>query len=828
MKKERKSKNHVQSILPAVSAFCILLAVFTACKIPHQREAEQAEIELVLESINIHDIPADTVSWGVEVPKRNSRVTKENIKAEFNLPGINISVKGEEIILIQGQAVQAVLDAAPVKGKHKAWTKSITGTQKTTEETELKKLLDTVLINGGKTNSFPQDIYKSAAYKKISLPDAGKTINIKLEPFSKGRTAKADFKIERIEGTIDIPSLSLQINQTKYTPQNKDIRRKLRINSMPEFESSEPVQIKIECEQDLIGYIRINNSDIGTIKNYGNIWYGESSVTGLTPSGKNIKVEIIPKDPANYNSVIWNFKLKYVESEKMNIEYAFNGKFFYDLDADFVNALLDRKDPKLSVDGNFLNPSLYCRDSGGEAIRIKINDTEYINKIKKEDIGWSLHVSVKLEGENQITAVTEPKNKEKFGITAIGFRAQDSSQKEKIKIREFSINGLTGLPKETFLNKLEDNSNPLYQVYGEKPVKLGFTVDGYQGIFNISKLIINNENMLLKKDNIHLNYKAEKDIIINKTTPVNVVIQFVPKKPGMTETVIMKFRLQGGGKLPSIPRNFIPKFYVNRIGSSENPFPAEFSEKLTEESNPQLLSIEGHNAEIFAAVYTDNKAGNNGVLKEVGFILDGGAETKKNLTKTGYPAEVTHTLEFLEDGSEHLIKIIMSPKQEETYSELSYVFKVKDSGIKPELPLKFTINGNKYINGKKTFFSKNRVTLAAEAEKDAKTNGETFQNAAYGEIEINKTKLNEGKLYLAFGIWKETSGFTLDTGFAYHPYQQLFEKLNESGNMQWYKTVIDVSTLTEGTGLDVNLPILNGDAACFAYKVKIRQTPFKS
>ena len=105
-----------------------------------------------------------------------------------------------------------------------------------------------------------------------------------------------------------------------------------------------------------------------------------------------------------------------------------------------------------------------------------------------------------------------------------------------------------------------------------------------------------------------------------------------------------------------------------------------------------------------------------------------------------------------------------------------------------------------------------------EKEKFADYTGE-----AYDEIVIDKTKVKDNKLYVAFIIWKESYGFSVDSSVL-ESYQSAFKKLNATKVMQSYMTEVNISTLIQGTvsELEIKLPIKRGTVDCMTYKVKIK------
>ena len=55
----------------------------------------------------------------------------------------------------------------------------------------------------------------------------------------------------------------------------------------------------------------------------------------------------------------------------------------------------------------------------------------------------------------------------------------------------------------------------------------------------------------------------------------------------------------------------------------------------------------------------------------------------------------------------------------------------------------------------------------------------------------------------------------------YQSYQTKPEKLEDDGDWIWYKTEIDVSSLTKENPLEILIPILTNNELCYTYKLKL-------
>ena len=84
-------------------------------------------------------------------------------------------------------------------------------------------------------------------------------------------------------------------------------------------------------------------------------------------------------------------------------------------------------------------------------------------------------------------------------------------------------------------------------------------------------------------------------------------------------------------------------------------------------------------------------------------------------------------------------------------------------------------------------------------------------------MKVDKSKVKNGKIYLAFRAWEETFGYKVK--------DSKFVKLDKDDYEQWYGFELDVSSLNSSNPIIVEFPIYqnNGTLLCFTYKVKIKE-----
>lgn len=122
--------------------------------------------------------------------------------------------------------------------------------------------------------------------------------------------------------------------------------------------------------------------------------------------------------------------------------------------------------------------------------------------------------------------------------------------------------------------------------------------------------------------------------------------------------------------------------------------------------------------------------------------------------------------------------------------------------------------------------------IALKWSYEQKNKGAEFEHMAYDVILLEKSKIHDNKVYLAFAPWDKESGYlAVDNGKPTYQDNFVSEPIDKFGDeKQWYKTVINVADLTKTTNpfpeLEAVLPmqkLVSGSYVdCFTYRVKIK------
>lgn len=680
--------------------------------------------------MRIEGVKGKYASWGkrINVKKENSKPVDPNL--QDLLDTIHISggeINGETASNSTPQDADNIKEGKEVTVKIKGpWAKIKMGS--------VNSDWTSVKINGTSVPVKPMGGLfglKSAAEATVDLPAKGESLSVNIEIKENAKTALCSFKIKRIEGAIDMPKLYLHINGIYPFAETdkRHLERKLYENFTLVLPGYEPTLIRVDSAFDLISGVKINGQFYAAQKrtdNPGteyekNWWQAEGSISGVEdslPNSKEITIVIEPKNPDDYETVTWRFKLKAAAKEKLGFTYILNGIPDSKLDEDFRNGIIEGSNPLIEIDEKYLHLKFALEQ---EVTSLTVNGTETKDKLIKAGRYRILLYSGELNAatEKSVEIIAKPKDAGKFNNAKIKFRAKGSAAKHKL-LPQLFINGFGDFPKAAFMDKLTDGSKPLYEVNGSS-ADLRFTFSSYENDFHISKVNINGEDVQVKfvqewYPEVLQYYGADKkDIAVNAATPIDVKVIFTPKNAEATEMLTWEFQLKGGGNLPPLPKNKISRFTINNLGMPQNPFPADFTAGLTDGSGP-LLTLDSDKAAITIFANEDWNQGGAAPIEKVNFIVDG-TSSEVIPEDLGGAVRAAYNIS-LPDTSEHNVRIEILPKDTSKYSELVYSFKLKNSGLKPEMDLIFVVDRQRRRNGYKAVIKNEYVNFRVQCDKD--------------------------------------------------------------------------------------------------------------
>ncbi len=570
-------------------------------------------------------------------------------------------------------------------------------------------------INGKDCEFFPAQGLGlvSATFDDISLLEKGQIVDVKIEVGDEKDEAELNFKIKRLNETVDVPIDNLIIAGRSAITEPKSFIN-LSNGSKPQFTGYEPTIVELQTKKDVLKTVTINNSSEEIkIKSDGanTIWYIEKKEEGIAPEGKDVTITATPIDTESYHPITWILHLNYTASIPMIMEYKINGKDKYDLDPSFDEGINNNTNPLIEINGRFLNLKLSC---GARLKTVKINDeTIECENTKAEGEFYNVLHSIPIDvAEKDIDVTITPYYEGSYNIAKMKFRAKSNGNAETLSPYFAEISGDKNLPKASFKDKLSDGSNPFHQIYGNM-AKMVITFTEYEAEFLCKEVKIDGEKIIIKKsvDLLGLvTYKIEKNISVSETTPKNIKIEFIANE-GKAENLTWTFQLQGGGTLPSIPQSRMRKFTINGIGYLDHPLPKEFTDHLTDGKNP-LHEFDGKKATVELGCY-DAK-----LIEKIEFMIDGEKKADVVPKKQGYIYSSTHTFE-INDLEEHLVKLTVYPQDKAAYSSLIYSFKLKRTGKKvPIEPITIRVGGVIQKSGYKAILKAESIVISVEAESN--------------------------------------------------------------------------------------------------------------
>jgi lipoprotein len=527
--------------------------------------------------------------------------------------------------------------------------------------------------------------FKSFWEGDLTLDVVNQIEEIKIEIEVGSEKNQFNFSLKRIDGKVDIQKLDLFVQGVKIQYGDRVKLFDSLLPNEPVIAGEEPTNVEIRCAKDYMKKVKIDEHDVEIktkVVDGKSVWYASYDVSSLAPNGKNVSVEVEPKDECSsyFNTAYLSFKLDYKGPAPIETYFNINGAN-YSLKA-YTNESILKSSKNIYSKTKFLNLNI---SSYTEFKSIEINGTNYQN-IAPKNTGFVFNKTVILdpskETEDFVIALN-PKDETKFLKTFYKFNARKGLEKEKLSPTLY-VNGLSDFPQTSFMDHLEDSTKPTLSVNGDT-AKIQVAVSEYAGIFLLKEVEINSEKIGLqevaeKYPNPTV-FVAGKDVDISDGTKKDVTIVFVPKNTEQMGVITWNFSLLKTTSLPPFPHSKVRIFSIN----GEDSFEDSFINYLTDGSAPKYM-VDEDGVEIKIGVL-DAKDGAE--IAKVKFSVDGGVATdvecvQEKINYQNYSV-ATHKL-TLPDVNEHEIKIEVVPKDTVKYSSLEYKFKLQRSTLLPKIP----------------------------------------------------------------------------------------------------------------------------------------------
>jgi len=376
------------------------------------------------------------------------------------------------------------------------------------------------------------------------------------------------------------------------------------------------------------------------------------------------------------------------KAKPLYVAYHLNGTSMVSLEDGFNEKLEKNENPLFISETSFLN--IYLRIIGNlKDIKVNGIDVSFTATMAASEAYYSLPLSV---GENQIEISVSPKDEiaENIPIRMLRFRAIGGNGKEKISPK-LEISEDAFLSKENFLDKLTGGSAPLYKVF-KSPALLRIAISDYEKSFLCKEIKINSEVQSFIKMRI-----IEKTLALEENKEETIKVEFVSKNKDIMDDLVWTFRLSTGGEKPKLKDTKI--YSINDAGTPKSDLlPESLTEHLIDGSKP-IYVFDGKNPKVVVGSPKD-------IINEIIFKMDG-MQTAKLSTKKDSSRYIAAHYFGIEDEACHEIEITITPKDAQTYSPITYSFKLQSSGLKPTLPKSkfyfFKINGESSTRLPKSF-----------------------------------------------------------------------------------------------------------------------------
>lgn len=628
----------------------------TKLKIEVEKDGKKTEYNVeVKKRVTLpHDILSKIDVWGSAKQGIISGATKEQLEK---------IIKGDKDVEIEVAGPIAVVQAA---SQNRTW-----------EYYRVNGIESEIIRNPFKTG------YWALSTVILNLGKKGESIPVKIEVKDDRvhEVAELNFKIKRTNDTVDLPISELYIRGRNVI--KGDVLKQLSDGSKPQFEGSEPSLIEVATRLDVMENVKVLEQvyDV-SVRDEGGIrvFYVQASVIGVNPDGKDVTIEIQPKDKETYHALNWRFHLKHKEPEDFAMRYEINGKNVKQLPSEFIDGIANDENPEITVDSKFLNLKLFFD------VRVKnvvINDvTLDERKLRQERGSWVVCHSVELDSPNkQINIMATHADTGAFKPKEMKFKATGNEEKEGMNplLRELSQDQNL---KVELLNHLTDGTKPLWTT-AHNVCDIYVTLTAYECDFLCKEVKVNDELVEIERVEPEFYatwYKMKKSVPISKDVAKDIKIEFIPYD-NVCDKITWEFKAQSGGSLPTIPQVDIRSFRINDKGGYADPLPDELIKHLTDGTQPTYV-FDGKKAHVVVGVVDPE------VMKEVVFKIDG---SEKHTSKTRLGTDIgskyfvcDYTFE-LDDTQTHPVELEIRPTKTKVYSPLVYTFKLQRSGNKLQM-----------------------------------------------------------------------------------------------------------------------------------------------
>jgi len=597
---------------------------------------------------------------------------------------------------------------------------------------------------------------------------------------SEGALAREEFQftLKREDATADHPSVGLFIaeedtkapkQQLTYADENEGEEAKLHrpqifeelcstdANKQPVFYAGKPCEIRVKLPKNAKSItIAGQNIPIKEIKHIDTnaavgsyvkdvTYYTYESALEVSDfdevTGKDVVVEIEPSDDNanNYHKTIWKFKLKYLETQPINLDYEINGTSGYVLE-NFKELVEAGKKPQFDIHGKSLNFKVASETIFSE-VKITCGSTTETFALQGEgERGPIRKITVDLgHGQKSTTYICAksialptndvkdvkieitPKNKGKYAKKILEFKVKADGTQEKMKPTISKIDNDEHISQD-FIKKLTETVDANlgeYQVSGNgTTASVVLQLPAYDADFLYDRAKVNGIDLKFEPVQKGSDLKYEATILVGDMSATAKIINVLFEgKNGIAENVNWKFKLKNGGtQKPSLPASLVSLSINGKSGGdAQNPLPEYLVAHLTDGTNP-IYEIYGEKAVIKLDI------AKKGWIENIDFNIAGELDASEEVDEAEGVDSITHEFNIPKPGEEYLIQLVFNSKKAE-YDKLVQSFRIKSLDEKQPMNCTFVLNKVPQPSGHTEDLNMEYATLLTEVKMavDSKT-----------------------------------------------------------------------------------------------------------
>ena len=637
-------------------------------------------------------------------------------------------------------------------------------------------------------------------YHSFPISTSEKDIKIVLIPKDIGKYAEKVFEFKvKGDGNKEKLNPSLSIDET--TQFSDEFKTGLTNNSKPlhkVFKSPANIEVLVDeyTYTFLSNTLKINNEEVKIIKEKKGLrtfYFAKKAIDVLETEAKDVKIEFVPKIENMIEPLTWEFKVQagaekpIFPKDKVSL-FRINGVggIGDPLPKDLIDNLTTETPYTYTVDKDQALVEVGWYGDVNEMLASVVFEvdgiTTTVTAVKKSNAYICSHtVALPDQTEHSVKITMTPKEEINYKELVYTFKIKNSGLLPKLPLKFWVENFpiLDGNQKDI------ETDMPVISVTSEE--------DNNEEIMN--EVRINEKNVEIEKKKAKNSdgffFEAMKAVDVSTTDYTSITISVTPKDATKYRTTTCAFKLKSKVMMPKDNG----KFDLDAGGNQRVIHNVEWVDAQGREADND------HGAKsVIITFYTESphakvkyKKVFIGQDKDDKIVFEKDLSTYENAKHFGN----MHLTEKIELDQDKPVTIKAEVVPDEGVTD-------PDKGV--------------------YYFTFNPVILLWNYSEGAThasyinvvNDVQDVSGVKIPVIKVEKSQIQDGKIYLALSAWKEDYGCTVKDS-------EKFIKLNEEKYIQWYKATIDVSSLnTQDDEVEVSFPLLYNNKPSFTYKFKIK------